>query len=78
MATAAVLAKVAVVGVVALVAIDTGMADVAVLARQVALLARHGHVQADQRIAGEVVIKAHALTPAGRCVALGAVAPELA
>jgi len=77
-AAATVLAEVAVVRVVALVAIDTGVADVAVLARQVALLTRHGYVQADERVAGEVMIEAHALAPPGRRVALGAIAPELA
>ena len=53
-------------------------ADVLVRARHVALLARHGDVQPDQREIGQVVIEAHAAQPSFRRVAAGAIGAELA
>src|SRR2546429_9395569 len=64
--------------VVLAMAVDTLLADVAVLAGQMALLAWNRDVQAHQRKAREVVIEAHAGAPARRRVALIAFLAELA
>src|ERR1700751_4896782 len=72
------LAEVALVHVVFLVTIDAFLADVAIFARQVTLLARDRHVQSHEREAREVVIEAHVRTPALRRVALVAAGAERA
>src|SRR2546430_7607698 len=77
-ASSAVLAQIALVHVVLAMAVDTLLADVAVLARQMTLLAWNRDVQAHQRKAREVVIEAHAGAPARRRVALIAFLAELA
>src|SRR5205823_540118 len=77
-ASSAVLAQIPLVHVVLAMAVDTLLADVAVLAGQMTLLARNRDVQADQRKAREVVIEAHAGAPARRRVALIAFLAELA
>src|SRR2546429_3746363 len=64
--------------VVLAMAVDTLLADVAVLAGQMTLLARNRDVQTHQRKAREVVIEAHAGAPASRRVALIAFLAELA
>src|SRR5256884_9570054 len=64
--------------VVLAMAVDTLLADVAVLAGQMALLARNRDVQTHQRKAREIVIEAHAGAPARRRVALIAFLAELA
>src|SRR5215472_4880417 len=56
MAPRAVLAEVALVDVIFLMAVDALVPDVPVGTREMALLARHRHVQADQRELGQVVI----------------------
>src|SRR5262249_48830829 len=74
------LAEVALVDVVLLVAVEAPAADVPVLARAVTLLARHRHMLADERKAGEVVVEADARPPPLRRVALVALlaeAPEM-
>src|SRR5207302_5594448 len=76
-ASSAVLAQIALVHVVLAMAVDTLLADVAVLARQMTLLAWNRDVQAHQRKAREVVIEAHAGAPARRRVALIAFLAEL-
>src|SRR3989440_4349710 len=63
-AASAVLAQIPLVHVVLAMAVDTLLADVAVLAGQMALLARNRHVQAPQRKAREGVIEAHTGAPA--------------
>src|SRR5258705_10300662 len=78
MATRAIGAEAALVHVIALVAVDALRADVAVGPRDVALLAGHGDVQADERKARQVVIESHVLVPARGRVALRAVLAELA
>src|SRR5258705_8370474 len=78
MAARAVRAEAALVDVVALVAVDALRADVAIRARDMALLAGNGDVQADEREARQVVIEAHVLVPACGRVARGAVLAELA
>src|SRR3984893_7095990 len=77
-ASSAVLAQVALVHVVLLVTVDTLVADVAVLAGQMTLLAWKRDVQADQRKLREVVIEAHARAPALRRVAVIAFLAEMA
>src|SRR5256886_1396142 len=77
-ASGAVPAQIPLVHVVLAMAVDTLLADVAVLAGQMTLLARNRDVQADQRKAREVVIEAHAGAPARRRVALIAFLAELA
>src|SRR6266513_2086417 len=77
-AASAVLAQIALMHVVLAMAVDTLLADVAVLAGQMALLARNRDVQTHQRKAREVVIEAHAGAPASRRVALIAFLAELA
>src|SRR6266566_2267223 len=66
------------VHVVFLVAVDALVADLAILAGEVTLLARHCHVQTDQREFRQVVIEAHATAPALRRVALIALLAEAA
>src|ERR1700730_19227719 len=77
-ASSAVLAEVALVHVVLLVTVDALVADVAVLARQMALLAWNRDVQADQRKLREVVIETHTGAPALRRVAVIAFLAEMA
>src|SRR5579863_3831985 len=66
------------VDVVGGVAVVASLPDVAVLAREMALLARHRDVQPEQRIARQVVIEDHAVAPAHGRMTLLALAPELA
>ena len=68
-AAPAVLAEIAFVHIVLAVAVDALLADLAIRACQVALFARHGDVQPDQREAGEVVVEGDV-----RALALGRVA----
>src|SRR5947207_2426248 len=77
-AAVAVLAEVALVHIILLVAVDALVADLAILAGEVTLLARHCHVQTDQREFRQVVIEAHARAPALRRVALIALLAEAA
>src|ERR1700751_501128 len=70
------LAEVALVHIVLLVAVDTLLADLAVLARQMTLLAGHRDVQPDQREAREVVVESQMRTPALGRVALITAAAE--
>src|SRR5205823_5803873 len=77
-AAVAVLAEVALVHIILLVAVDALVADLAILAGEVTLLARHRHVQTDQREFRQVVIEAHARAPALRRVALIALLAEAA
>ena len=76
MAAAAVLAEVALVHVILAVAVDALLADVAIFACQVALLARYGHMQPDEREAREVVVEADVRAPTLRGVALVAAGAE--
>src|SRR2546429_2555554 len=78
MAALAVLAEIALVHVILLVAVDALVADLAILAGEVTLLARHRHVQTHQREFRQVVIEAHARAPALRRVALVALLAEAA
>ena len=64
--------------VVALVAVVAAVADVAIFARAMTLLAGHGDVQAHQRKAGQVVIECDGGLPALGGVALLALRTQLA
>src|SRR5512145_2301960 len=78
MAACAVLAEAALVHVIGLMAGEAFLADVLVSSSQVALLARHGNVQADQRKVAQVVIESDVGAPALERVTLRAVGAELA
>lgn len=75
-AAGAVAAQATFVKIIWPMAVDATGAGILVRARDVTLLARHRHVQADEREAGQVVIEVRAGTPALRRVTLSAVDSE--
>ena len=71
-----ILAEIAFVNIVLAVAVDALLADLAIRACHVALFARHGDVQPDQREARQVVVEGDVRAPALGRVALIAAGAE--